>query len=99
MTELLYMDDSYLKEFEARIVEVIGNNVVLDRTAFHPKVGGLPDDTGVLVKEGEEFRVLEVFEEDGKVLHKVPGHSLMVGDTVRGILDWDKRYMIMRMHT
>jgi Ser-tRNA(Ala) deacylase AlaX len=93
------MDDSYLKEFEARVIEVDGDNVVLDRTAFHPRGGGLPDDTGVLIRGGEEFRVMQVVEEGGKVLHSMAGHSLKPGDVVKGLLDWDKRYVIMRMHT
>ena len=99
MTELLYMDDSYLREFEAQVVEVSGGRVVLDRTAFYPVGGGLPSDTGVLLKEGEEYRVEEVRKEGGKVWHVVPGHSLSPGDSVRGVIDWDRRYRVMRMHT
>ncbi|MEM1553841.1 MAG: alanyl-tRNA editing protein AlaXM [Thermoproteota archaeon] len=99
MTELLYMDDSYLKEFDAEVVEILGDNVVLDRTAFHPRGGGLPEDIGIIVKDGEEFKVLQVVSEDGKVLHNVPGHRFNVGDKVRGILNWERRYVIMRMHT
>ncbi|MDK2371872.1 MAG: alanyl-tRNA editing protein AlaXM [Candidatus Korarchaeota archaeon] len=99
MTELLYMDDSYLKEFEAEVVEVSGDRVVLDRTAFYPVGGGLPSDTGVLLKGSEEYRVEEVRKEGGKVWHIVPGHSLSPGDGVRGVIDWDRRYRVMRMHT
>lgn len=93
------MDDSYLKEFDAEVVEILGDNVVLDRTAFHPRGGGLPEDIGIIVKDGEEFKVLQVVSEDGKVLHNVPGHRFNVGDKVRGILNWERRYVIMRMHT
>ncbi|MBO3800162.1 MAG: alanyl-tRNA editing protein [Candidatus Brockarchaeota archaeon] len=93
------MDDSYLRDFEAKVVEVLGDNVVLDKTAFHPRGGGLPEDTGVLVKEGKEFQVVQVFIENGKVLHNVPEHELKTGDAVKGVLNWEKRYMIMRMHT
>ncbi len=99
MTELLYMDDSYLKEFEAEVVEVSGDKVVLDKTAFYPVGGGLPSDTGVLLKGSEEYRVEEVRKEGSKVWHMVPGHSLSVGDGVRGVIDWNKRYRVMRMHT
>ncbi len=93
------MDDSYLKEFDAKVVEVLGDNVILDRTVFHPRGGGLSEDTGMLVKEGREFKVVQVFSEEGKVLHSAPGHGLNVGDVVKGVLDWDRRYLIMRMHT
>lgn len=93
------MDDSYLKEFDAKVVETLGDNVVLDRTAFHPRGGGLPEDIGILIRDGEEFRVVQVLSEEGKVLHNVSGHRLNIGDKVRGVLDWERRYMIMRMHT
>lgn len=99
MTELLYMDDSYLKVFEARVVDILGDNVILDRTAFHPRGGGLPDDIGILEKEGREFKVVQVFGEDEKILHSAPSHGLNVGDVVKGFLDWERRYLIMRMHT
>jgi Ser-tRNA(Ala) deacylase AlaX len=93
------MDDSYLKEFEARVVEVSGDSVVLDKTAFHPRGGGLPEDTGALIKEGREVKVVQVSSEGGRVLHSAPGHGFSVGDTVKGVLDWERRYLIMRMHT
>jgi len=93
------MDDSYLKEFEARVVEVLGDSVVLDKTAFHPRGGGLPEDTGILIKEGREVKVVQVLSEGGRILHSAPGHGFSEGDTVKGILDWERRYLIMRMHT
>lgn len=98
-TELLYMDDSYLREFDAKVLEFSGDNVILDRTAFHPKGGGLTDDTGLLIRGGDRFKVVEVFIEGNKVLHSTPEHNLKLGDSVRGILDWERRYTIMRMHT
>ena len=88
-----------MKEFEAKVLEVSGDNIVFDKTAFHPRGGGLPEDTGVIVKEGKEFKVVQVYVENDKVLHTVPGHELKPGDIVKGVLDWEKRYMIMRMHT
>ncbi len=99
MTELLYMDDSYLREFQARVVGVDGDRVLLDRTAFYPVGGGLPSDTGYLLRGEDRYEVTEVRKEGGKVWHLVPGHSLSPGDEVRGIIDWDRRYRIMRMHT
>ncbi len=98
-TELLYMNDSYLKEFEAEVTEVIGEKIVLDRTAFYPLGGGLPSDTGKLIKGNNSYQVKEVKKEGGKVAHIVPDNDLVVGDMVKGVLDWDKRYKVMRMHT
>ena len=100
MSEALYMDDSYLKEFEAKVVSVKDDKyVVLDRTAFYPKGGGLPWDTGKLVRDGEEFNVVFVGKFDGAISHEVDKPGLKEGDVVKGFIDWDKRYKVIRYHT
>ena len=99
MTELLYLKDCYLKEFEARVVEAQGNKVVLDRTAFYVHGGGQPADTGRLFSGSEEFKVLDVRRDSGKVWHILDKEGLKVGDSVKGAIDWDRRYKLMRMHT
>ncbi len=102
-TELLYQKDSYLKEFEAFVKRVDGEKIVLDRTVFNPRSGGLDHDTGVLLKDGNEYKVVRVLldKETGDVIHflEVSDHDLREGDKVKGIIDWDRRYRIMRMHT
>ncbi|MCX8189171.1 MAG: alanyl-tRNA editing protein AlaXM [Nitrososphaeria archaeon] len=99
MTKLLYMDDSYLKDFEAEVLEVVGEEVVLDQTAFYPRGGGLPEDTGIIFKGQEKYLVDHVRKEYDKVFHHFTTMGLCSGDKVRGIIDWERRYIIMRMHT
>jgi len=99
MTEVLYMKDieaNYIKEFDAKIVKKKDNYVVLDRSAFYPLGGGQPSDTGVLKWSGGESRVAEV-QKKGIIKHIIAG-ELPEGD-VHGVLDWDKRYAHMKMHT
>jgi len=93
MTELLFFKDCYVKEFDSKIIENNGDYVVLDKTAFYPISGGQPSDTGFL----NNSKVIEVRKKDGKIMHFVdkPVESL----EVHGIIDWDKRYKHMRMHT
>lgn len=98
-TELLYLDDSYLREFSAEVVEVSGDCVVLDRTAFHPRGGGLVSDVGFLRFGGVVSRVVEAFFTDGGVAHRLEGGVPRVGEVVEGVVDWEKRYRVMRMHT
>ncbi|MEM2180444.1 MAG: alanyl-tRNA editing protein AlaXM [Nitrososphaeria archaeon] len=99
MTKLLYMDDSYLKEFEGEVLEILGEEVVLDKTAFYPRGGGLPEDMGIFVKGQEKFLVDRVRKEGDKVFHHVITLGLCSGDKVKGIIDWERRYAVMRMHT
>ena len=99
MTEALYMTDSYLKEFDAKVIEVEGDSVILDRTAFYPQGGGVLCDTGALEKDGKSTEVVEVTKSAGRILHKAPNHALSVGDSVCGKIDWERRYALMRNHT
>lgn len=100
MTKLLYMDDCYLKEFDAKVTEVIDEqHVVLDQTAFYPQGGGQPCDYGELQSKGTTYKVIEVKKKDGKVLHTLDQPGLKQGDKVQGVIDWDRRYKLMRMHT
>jgi misacylated tRNA(Ala) deacylase len=102
MTELLYQTDSYMKEFEARVVRVDDERriVVLDRSAFYPGGGGQPSDVGILKIGGVDFRVEKVKKEGEEVLHFLAAGGLPgAGAAVQGIIDWERRYQLMRTHT
>ncbi len=99
MTELLCQSDAYLKEFDATVTAVNGDQVALDRTAFYPRGGGQPSDTGALRVGAEEYHVIEVKKQGAEVWHKLDRAGLAVGARVHGIVDWDRRYKLMRTHT
>jgi misacylated tRNA(Ala) deacylase len=100
MTELLCQSDAYLKEFDATVVAVNADQVVLDRTAFYPRGGGQASDHGALWGDGGEYRVLEVKKQGGEVWHKLDrAAAFAVGARVRGLIDWERRYKLMRTHT
>jgi misacylated tRNA(Ala) deacylase len=104
-TELLFLDDAYLRTFTGRVTEVRdGNQVVLDRTIFYPTGGGQPYDTGRL----GGARVSAVRKEGDLVWHTLAslrgsnameGPTPAVGEEVDGELDWDRRHALMRTHT
>lgn len=101
MTELLYQKDSYLKEFDAKILEIKGNSILLDRTAFHPLSGGLDSDKGVIKYNGSEYNVVHVYlESEDSVWHDLGiASELGAGYIVKGVIDWERRYKIMKLHT
>ncbi|MBW3019374.1 alanyl-tRNA editing protein [Candidatus Woesearchaeota archaeon] len=99
MTELIYLDDSYTKEFTAKVIKVDGDKVYLDRTAFYPQGGGQPTDTGMLECKGEGYKVTKVKKDETGIAHYVDKEGLNEGDEVLGKIDWERRYKIMRMHT
>lgn len=97
ITKRLYWQDPYRKDFDAKVVAIEGNEVVLDQTFFYPQGGGQVSDTGTL----DSVRVIQVVdrEESGitHILEKPPERK--IGDTVHGVIDWDKRYRTMRLHS
>lgn len=95
----LYSTDSYLKSFEGRVVEVLDDEVILDKTAFYPDSGGQPHDTGTLAMGGESFPVVYVRPAEDNIAHRVGRPGLVTGDLVRGEIDWERRHLIMRSHT
>lgn len=104
-TRLLYYENTYLREFEATVLQVVGNaervGVILNRTAFYPTGGGQPSDTGLIKGNGGEAEVMDVQWNNGNVLHrvgKVEG-TIDAGDSVKGRIDWSRRYSLMRNHT
>jgi misacylated tRNA(Ala) deacylase len=99
MTELLYQRDSYLKEFEAQVLAVGPGEVLLDRTAFYPGGGGQPPDEGNLFWNGVCCRVSGFRRDGDQVWHQVEGDMPPTGSAIRGQLDWDLRYKLMRTHT
>ena len=99
MTQPLYHEDSYMKEFQATVTEVVDTGVVLDRSAFYPGGGGQPYDTGVLRAGDSEYKVTRISRKEGKVVHELEGAPPPVGSQVTGIIDWERRYQLMRTHT
>jgi misacylated tRNA(Ala) deacylase len=101
-TKQLYLYDSYQREFEARIQNVNNSQVILDQTAFHPLAGGVGYDTGYIAKNDVKHMILRVeinreTKEITHILDDVTGISS--GDKVKGVLDWERRYRLMRLHT
>ena len=100
MTEALYMNDSYLKEWSAKVVKVTdGKYIVLDKTAFYPKGGGQPWDEGFIRNNDGEFKVVYVGKFSGEISHEVDKPGLKEGETVNCELNWERRYTYMRYHT
>ena len=98
MTNLLYLEDSYLQEFEAMVTahDLDQNGVLLDQSVFYPGGGGQLPDTGTICCGEASYPVSGV--KRGNV-HIVEGDLPPIGARVRGLLDWERRYNIMRTHT
>jgi len=99
-TEKLYYRDPSMLEFEARVLRVRENHVALDRTCFYPEGGGAVSDQGILRHSRGECRVIDVqILEGGVIVHRVEGPPPAEGEIVRGIVDRERRFSLMRHHT
>jgi alanyl-tRNA synthetase len=93
MTQRLYYQDCYLREFTARVLETDGCRVYLDRTAFYPTSGGQPFDLGTL----GGIAVREVIDEEDRIVHVM--ETPLGTAEVQGRIDWERRYDHMQQHT
>jgi misacylated tRNA(Ala) deacylase len=103
MTEPLFYADAYEREFDALVVGIDEPQaaVILDRSAFYPGGGGQPHDTGTLLLPEGALDVVKVKKSDDDIFHLVTaGADLPAeGTPVKGTLDWERRYALMRTHT
>jgi len=105
-TRLLYYENAYVKEFDTRVVQILRmengeTGVVLDRTVFYPGGGGQPSDTGSIENDGVRARVVRLKRHGEIIIHFVDevAGEIREGDNVKGVIDWNRRYRIMRIHT
>jgi Ser-tRNA(Ala) deacylase AlaX len=97
-SKLLYIKDSYLKEFDAKVTRTGPRFAVLSQTAFYPEGGGQPSDTGKLIVDGEEVKVIKVMKRGEEVFHYLY-KDVELGAEVHGVIDWDQRFQYMRLHS
>jgi misacylated tRNA(Ala) deacylase len=100
-THRLELDDQTLREWDAVVVAAGPDGIVLDRSAFYPGGGGQPPDHGTLLWGGVQTRIVDARKDDGELL-LVPleGDPLpVVGSSVRGAVEDDRRTALMRTHS
>jgi misacylated tRNA(Ala) deacylase len=99
-TEEIAARDAYRARAEGSVTEITPEGVVLDRTVFYARGGGQPGDVGILATSAGDINVLDTFRVGGRVLHAVENpERLEPGMEVEGVIDWDRRYRLMRTHT
>ncbi|HUT80836.1 MAG TPA: alanine--tRNA ligase-related protein [Candidatus Bathyarchaeia archaeon] len=105
-TERLYWTDSYVTEFEAKIMDISSNELILDKTAFYPFGGGQISDTGEIIsKENKELKFVVTKVEintEGNIIHFLSGKDLdklHKNDYIIGRVDWNRRIELMKAHS
>lgn len=102
-TELLFYSEPYMRNWDAKVIKVITNqHIVLDKTCFYPEGGGQPFDHGYFAYGGGVQAEVTDVQKIGKVVvHKVKTETTLPqeGSIITGILDWERRYSLMKAHT
>jgi misacylated tRNA(Ala) deacylase len=99
MTREVFLEDSYKKEHQAEVIDIKENKIILDETIFYPSGGGQPHDTGMIKQGNEKFKVNKVQRENGQIVHYVDNAEKLKQGPVEILIDWDRRYKLMRYHT
>lgn len=108
-TKPLFYKNPYCKEAEGQVVEIVEaeqtqpyQGIVLDKTIFYPTGGGQPGDIGQIAFNGYFADVVETCKgRDGAIIINLANDARLpaIGDTVTQILNWERRYAHMKMHT
>lgn len=101
MTLRIYSTDAYARQMAAAVVDAdqTDRRILLDTTVFYPGGGGQPHDTGALWVGEDRLEVARVTQDDRGIWHWIDGSLPAVGTAIRGELDWERRYSLMRTHT
>jgi len=102
VTIKLYTDDAYLASNDSIVESLKNNEVVLESTVFYPVGGGQPGDTGTLSWENNQAEVINTYcDKTGSIRHVLSENSSLpaIGQTITASINWERRYLHMRMHT
>ena len=90
---MLFLEDSYIKEFDSIVTEIIDDKIFLASTAFYAKSGGQPGDQGVFHSGSTNYQVSDTIKYEGKIAHIIQGDcNLNIGQKIAGKINWEMRY-------
>ena len=100
ITSEIFRDDPYKKECEAKILNFGDNWIILDQTVFYAEGGGQLGDTGLIKAGQQEIQIENTIKENNLIKHIFNSKfEFEIGDNVTCLIDWDRRYNLMKMHT
>ena len=96
---MIFLNDSYIKEFQSPIELVEDDKVITPDSCFYAQSGGQPGDKGLIEIDGQKFNVINTLKHEKGIAHVLDQPCSVSAGEVVGIIDWDHRYRLMRMHT
>ena len=100
MTIELFRNNSYLKEHDTTISEIVSDGLVLNETIFYPEGGGQPGDEGSITINNQTIDIIGTRYTDNKLVHMIENiDGFKKNEEVKLNLNWTKRYSYMKVHT
>jgi misacylated tRNA(Ala) deacylase len=106
MTHPLFLDDAYMRDADATVVEhTPEGGVVLDRSIFYPTGGGQPGDSGMIMWDGQSLpiatsvKIKDRADTTSALVPAEPARLPPIGAKITQTLDWERRHAHMRVHT
>tara|TARA_Y100000768_G_scaffold373473_1_gene342145 strand:- start:580 stop:1263 length:684 start_codon:yes stop_codon:yes gene_type:complete len=96
---MIYLKDSYIKEFQTPIKLVEEDMIITDESIFYAQSGGQPGDKGSMEINGQKVNVINTIKHELGIAHIIDQTLENGSGEVKGVIDWDHRYRLMRMHT
>ena len=96
---MIYLNDSYIKEFQAPIVAVEEEKIITADSCFYAQSGGQPGDKGVVEVNGQKVNVINTIKHEKGIAHVLESAIEGASGDIQGSIDWDHRFRLMRMHT
>tara|TARA_B100001287_G_scaffold68816_1_gene56636 strand:- start:512 stop:1198 length:687 start_codon:yes stop_codon:yes gene_type:complete len=96
---MIYLNDSYIKEFQSPIELVEDDKVITLDSCFYAQSGGQPGDKGFLEIDGQKYNVINTLKHEKGIAHVLDQTCKVSTGEIRGVIDWDHRFRLMRMHT
>jgi Ser-tRNA(Ala) deacylase AlaX len=95
MTRKVFWENPYLTELETTVTSVKDNDITVDHTIFYAQSGGQESDHGII----NNYRVIQARKEGKEIIYTLEdGHGLRLNDRVKMVIDWERRYQLMRLH-
>ena len=98
---MLFLNNSYLKELECKIVNINNNQIILNQTIFYAKSGGQPGDTGTLSNNENDINIIDTtYDVEKNIIHITDENiNFEINEKIKGKINWETRYKHMRMHS
>lgn len=100
-TQLLYLEDQYLKECDGKVIFFEFTDLIVDKTVFYPTGEGQPNDRGKVIIGGKEYAIVDTWQ-DGTNVHLMSHDTFpddVLGKPVHQVIDWNVRYAHMKFRT